>query len=63
MAFLFLVCGLRDTKSKFKGEKVAFIDHNCVAMRKRSATAYLRLVNCPALIAEVLNGGSNNQNE
>jgi len=42
--------------------EVTFIDHNSVAMLKRIASANLRLINCSALIAEMLNG-SNNQNE
>lgn len=42
--------------------EVTFIDHNGVAMLKRIASANLRLINCPALIHEMLNG-NNNQKE
>ncbi|MCI0748662.1 MAG: STAS domain-containing protein [Verrucomicrobia subdivision 3 bacterium] len=42
--------------------EVMFIEHNGVAMLKRIASPSLRLINCPALINELLNG-NNNQNK
>lgn len=38
---------------------VTFIEHNGVAMLKRIASPNLRLINCSALIAELLNGNNN----
>jgi anti-anti-sigma regulatory factor len=35
---------------------VTFIDRNGVAMLKRIASPNLKLINCPVLIAEILNG-------
>jgi len=42
--------------------EVTFIEHNGVAMLKRIASTNLRLINCPALIDEMLNG-NNDRNE
>ena len=39
--------------------EVKFIEHSGVAMLKRIASPNLRLVNCSALIAELLNGNNN----
>ena len=39
--------------------EVTFIEHNGVAMLKRIASLSLRLINCSALIAELLNGNNN----
>jgi anti-anti-sigma regulatory factor len=39
--------------------EVMYIERNGVAMLKRIASSNLRLVNCPALIAEMLNGNNN----
>ena len=38
--------------------EVTFIEHNGVAMLKRIASSRLRLINCPALIAMLLNGNN-----
>lgn len=42
--------------------EVKFIEHNGVVMLKRIASPNLRLINCPALIKEMLNG-NNSQKE
>jgi hypothetical protein len=39
--------------------EVTFIEHNGVAMLKRIASPNLRLINCPELINELLNGNNN----
>lgn len=39
--------------------EVTFIERNGVAMLMRIASPRLRLINCPALIAELLNGNNN----
>ena len=49
--------GKREVLLDFSG--VTYIDLNGVAMLKRMVSSSIRLINCPALITELLNGNSN----